>query len=435
MSIVTPVDVAVAVGESDPASPTYSFTGVKNCKGTIVADVPVTFKAEWAAYWTEDHRVCSPEPPKSFCVKCMSCLRFPSVLMGYIIDGLAWVIYMIIYLPFMVLGAAMTSCRFKRAAPVVTHESFYYWLKRNGFTSKELKKVKEATKGMTIYVLAHKLTDVRDVEELIKLQSIEKQKLVVVILQQSTAAIDAAHAAEYQVLKVMCARLLFNWGAQDVYKLGDAIAKNGRLCTRGEGARKKADWEQCVASRVNLRVNAVLRCINTVVKEGRIPADLARTLDRADAPMNWANFVIYNKNHDKLLVEFHTAAPYLKQYMTNAILTESYCSRLSRVYWAWMVLLALVTLKLAKVVIVTDLAESPGDLLAVLESGNLPSGGFSGTSHDDGSVFNMLKDKSRDARLENREAQLQEFTTTSMKLEKLTELAEPVNPVVPPLKS
>ncbi|KAF1777175.1 hypothetical protein GQ600_27693 [Phytophthora cactorum] len=321
----------------------------------------------------------------------------------------------------------MTSCRFKRAAPVVTHESFYYWLKRNGFTSKELKKVKEATKGMTI---RH--------------------------TQQSTAAINAAHAAEYQVLKVMCARLLFNWGAQDVYKLGDAIAKNGRLCTRGEGARKKADWEQRVASRVNLRVNAVLRCINTVVKEGRIPADLARTLDRADAPMNWANFVIYNKNHDnKLLVEFHTAAPYLKQYMTNAILTESYCSRVSRVCWAWMVLLALVTLKLAKVVIgilqldfdeignlvdlfvgaVTDLAESPGDLLAVLESGNLPSGGFSGTSHDDGSVFNMLKDKSRDARLENREAQLQEFTATSMKLEKLTELAEPVNPVVPPLKS
>ncbi|KAG3121558.1 hypothetical protein PI124_g263 [Phytophthora idaei] len=422
MSIVTPVDVAVAVGESDPASPTYSFTGVKNCKGTIVAEVPVTFKTEWAAYWTEDHRVCPPEPPKSFCVKFMSCLLFPSVLMGYIIDGLAWVIYVIIYLPFMVFGAAMTSCRFKRAAPVVTHESFYYWLKRNGFTSKELKKVKEATKGMTMYVLAHKLTDVRDVEELIKLQSIEKQKL----------------------------------GAQDVYKLGDAIAKNGRLCTRGEGARKKADWEQRVASRVNLRVNAVLRCINTVVKEGRIPADLARTLDRADAPMNWANFVIYNKNHDnKLLVEFHTAAPCLKQYMTNAILTESYCSRVSRVCWAWMVLLALVTLKLAKVVIgilqldfdeignlvdlfvgaVTDLAESPGDLLAVLESGNLPSGGFSGTSHDDGSVFNMLKDKSRDARLENREAQLQEFTTTSMKLEKLTELAEPVNPVVPSLKS
>ncbi|ETL36977.1 hypothetical protein L916_11147, partial [Phytophthora nicotianae] len=180
-----------------------------------------------------------------------------------------------------------------------------------------------------MYVLAHKLTDVRDTEEMIKLQSIEKQKLVVAVLQQSTAAIIAAHEAEFLVLRVMCARLLFNWGAQDVYKLGDVIAKNGRLCTRGEDARKKKpDWEQRVASRSNLRINAVLRCVNTVVKEGRIPRDLERTLDKTEAPMDWGDFAIHNRNHDnKLLAEFHTAGPYLKQYMTLAILSGSYWSR------------------------------------------------------------------------------------------------------------
>ncbi|ETK83564.1 hypothetical protein L915_11248 [Phytophthora nicotianae] len=123
----------------------------------------------------------------------------------------------------------MTSWRFQKQASVVIHESFYYWLKRNGFTNEELKQVKEATQKTTMYVLAHKLTDVHDAEEMIKLQSIEKQKLVVAVLQQSTAAIIAAHEAEFLVLRVMCARLLFNWGAQDVYKLGNVIGKNGRL--------------------------------------------------------------------------------------------------------------------------------------------------------------------------------------------------------------
>ncbi|EEY66212.1 uncharacterized protein PITG_03765 [Phytophthora infestans T30-4] len=59
MSIVTPGDVAIAVGKSTPST-TYSFINVKGCNGEPIAEVPVTFKAEWAAYWTEDHRVCCP---------------------------------------------------------------------------------------------------------------------------------------------------------------------------------------------------------------------------------------------------------------------------------------------------------------------------------------------------------------------------------------
>ncbi|KAF4040551.1 hypothetical protein GN244_ATG07225 [Phytophthora infestans] len=143
--------------------------------------------------------------------------------------------------------------------------------------------------------------------------------------------------------------------------------------------------------------------------------------------MDWGDFAINNKNHDyKLLPEFLTAAPYLKQYMTNAVAVRtSYRIVLESIFTSQLALLALVILQLAKVAIsilkldfneignlvdlfvdsVTELAESPGDILNVLENGSLPTGGFSGASDDDatGSVLETLNDKlGREAHLENR---------------------------------
>ncbi|KAE9277149.1 hypothetical protein PF008_g28921 [Phytophthora fragariae] len=288
---------------------------------------------------------------------------------------------------------------------------------------------------MKMHAIVHKLTDVRAVEEFFKLQSIEKQKLVIVVLQQSKEAIDQKHQKQFEKLRTVYTGAIFSWGARDAYRLGYMIAKNGRMCSRGEGDRKKADWEKRVASKVNLRINAVLRCINTIASEGRYAKhdarmkDLVRTVNRSNTSVDWGDFADKNKRHDnRLLGEIHTAATFVKQFVTQAIVTES-------------------SLKLAKLIVhldidsasdivdlivgsITKIAEAPEDLLGILENGGMPTGsGGPGTNADDstGSMLNTLNDKfGRQARLDNKAAQLKE----SMKVEEVTELAEDQNPTV-----
>ncbi|KAG7393694.1 hypothetical protein PHYPSEUDO_004457 [Phytophthora pseudosyringae] len=448
MSIVTAVDVALNI---DPK--TYTFRCVKGCNGKFVKELTVDLKTEWASYWTEDHRVCPPPLPPTLFATIKRYISLPLTLVGYIITGLFTTIFKIFSWFRMAVTTFIASCRYKRSAPVVTRAQFYNWLKRNGFTSDEMKQVKEATKDVKMYAIAHKLTDVRAVEGFLKLQSIEKQKLVIVVLQQSTQAIDTKHQKQFEKLRNLYTGALFSWGAQDAYRLGDVIAKNGRMCGRGEGTRKKADWEQRVASKVNLRVNAVLRCINTIASEGRYSkddakmTDLVRTVNRTDSPVDWNEFVAQNRNHEnRLLAEIHTAATYVKQYTTHAIVTESYSKRVARICWAWTLLLTMVAIKLAKVVLrfeideigdvidlivgaITDLAESPSDLLDILESGPPTGSGVPGTNENDmtGTVINTLNDKfGSDARLDNKEAQLK----ASMKVEKVVELDQEQNPAV-----
>ncbi|KAE9045958.1 hypothetical protein PR001_g4752 [Phytophthora rubi] len=386
----------------------------------------------------------------------MGCICLPIVLVfrlgAYIVMGLFAIVAYIIYAP---ISAAVTFCRYNRAAPVVTRAKFYYWLHRNGFTSEELNKVKDATKNMKMHAIVHKLTDVRAVEEFFKLQSIEKQKLVIVVLQQSKEAIDQKHQKQFEKLRTVYTGAIFSWGARDAYRLGDMIAKNGRMCSRGEGDRKKADWEKRVASKVNLRINAVLRCINTIASEGRYAKhdarmkDLVRTVNRSNTSVDWEDFADKNKRHDnRLLGEIHTAATFVKQFVTQAIVTESYSSRVARICWSWTLLLMLISLKLAKLIVhldidsasdivdlivgsITKIAEAPEDLLGMLENGGMPTGGSGGpgTNADDstGSMLNTLNDKfGRQARLDNKAAQLKE----SMKVEEVTELAEDQNPTV-----
>ncbi|KAL4162430.1 hypothetical protein PRNP1_003043 [Phytophthora ramorum] len=453
MSIVTPVDVAVAVGENDPGSPlkTYTFYNVKGRDGKLATEISVTFNNDWAPYWTDDRRVCPPPPDPTLFTTIMGIICLPIALVlrlaKYIAMGIFAIVVGILSVLWMPVTAAKNAWRYGKAPPVLTLDEFHYWLGRKGFTNEEMKKVKEATNGMTMHTLASTLTDVRDVEKLFKLQSIEKQKLVVGILQQSKEAIDKAHESKFQELRKRYTGAIFSWGTEDAYRLGDAIAKNGRMCSRGEDARKKADWQQRVASKVNLRVNAVLRCINTIANEGRFSSndakmsDLERTVNRSDNPPDWNEFVVDNKKHDnKLFDEIHTAAPYIKQYIAQAIVTESYARRVARICWSWTVLLVLVAFRLAKVVLrfefdeigdvidlivgtVTELAESPMDALDILENG-LPTGsGGTGTNGNGlgGSIMNVVDDRfGRDARLENKEAQMK----ASMKCEKVTELVE-----------
>ncbi|KAL3666559.1 hypothetical protein V7S43_008188 [Phytophthora oleae] len=179
------------------------------------------------------------------------------------------------------IKALVVSCKLDKEDPVVTRSQFYCWMKRKGFTSEGIKKAKKAIEEMQIQMhgLAHKLTDVRAVEEVLRLQCIEKQKKVVGVLQRSMKAIDERHAKQFERLQDKYIGAIFCWGAQDAYKLGDVIAKNGRWFSRGEGDRKKADWEQKVAAKVNLRVNAIVRCINTVVNDGFYHFTDSRTND------------------------------------------------------------------------------------------------------------------------------------------------------------
>ncbi|KAG7393693.1 hypothetical protein PHYPSEUDO_004456 [Phytophthora pseudosyringae] len=490
MSIVVPVDVPPAFSEDDPTR-TYSFKNVKGCSGKYFKEISIAYNAEWAAYWTEDHRVCPPAPPPTLLAKIKRLFRLPNAIMeqiaGCIVVYLPMIIFKLIALLCMPITASITACLFDRSEPVVTLSEFYYWLKRNGFTSDEMKQVKVATKGMTMHAIAHKLTEIRAVEVFFKLQSIEKQKLVIVVLQQSMEAIAKEHEKKFEIFRIIYTAAIFSWGAQDAHRLGDVIAKNGRMCSRGEDARKKADWEQRVASKVNLRVNAVLRCINTIASEGRYSkddakmTDLVRTVNRTDSPVDWNEFVAQNRNHEnRLLAEIHTAATYVKQFMVYAVVTESYSSRLKRAFWKWLIVLLLVATKLVKVILsfeidqiadvidliadsVTKLAEAPEGLMDMLENG-LPVGGGVGDDEDSGfgslqtnendvtgameangndmteitetnenDVTDAMKGTKldRDTRLKNKEAQFKEAT----KYEKVTELVEKQGPAIKTLRN
>ncbi|KAK1947910.1 hypothetical protein P3T76_000200 [Phytophthora citrophthora] len=430
MSIATPVDVTIKVKENTPR--TFTFRKVRTSRGSFAKQLPVTFKPEWASYWTEDRRVYPRPPPGegTECPSCVNTLFLPITLLfkliGYIIISPFLIINYIVNW----IKSLVRSCRLGKSDPVVTRSQFYCWMGRNGFTNAEIKTAKQEIAKMQIqmYGIAHKLTDVRAVEEALKLQSIEKQKKVIGILQRSISAIDKRHDKQFERLRDKFIGGIFSWGAREAYKLGDVIAKNGRWFTRGEGDRKKADWEQKVAARVNLRVNAIVRCVNTLVNDGYFlhydsrMNDIERTVNKNKgdrAPLHWNEFVTRNKlHHNRLLEEVHTAAPFIKQYITHAIVTESYCARIMRIMWAWSLLLIVVGIKLAKVILkldisgfadviavivgsVTDVIEAPAALLGMLESG-LPTD-TGGVGSDTGTGFSGSLEQ---VRLDNREARL-----------------------------
>ncbi|KAG1700299.1 hypothetical protein DVH05_012101 [Phytophthora capsici] len=424
--IVTPVDVAVAVKEDTPSS--YTFKHVQTCRGRFKKELPVTLKPEWTSYWTDDRRVY-PRPPAEE-PSSVGNICLPITLLFQLI---AW----IIVAPFMLIAyiasgikTFVVSCKLDKEDPVVTRSQFYCWMKRNGFTKEEIKKAKKAIVEMQIQMhgIAHKLTDVRAVEETLKLQSIEKQKKVVGMLQRSMAAIDKRHAKQFERLRDRYIGAIFCWGSQGAYKLGDVVAKNGRWFGRGEGDRKKADWEQKVATKVDLRANAIVRCINTMVNDdfydctGSRMSDLERTINKTKRGQQliWHDFVRRNKlHHNNLLEEIHTAAPFIKQYITHAIVTESYCQRITRLFWAWFLLLLVVAFKLAKLIVkhdisdvadildlivgsITSVVEAPAALVDMLENG-LPTD-IGSIESGLGSDFGM--DSLNQKRLDNREARL-----------------------------
>ncbi|POM80868.1 Histidine kinase [Phytophthora palmivora] len=207
MTIATPAEVAISIDENDPkpTTETYTFKGVVDCNKKVVAELPLTLNTAWSSYWTEDYRVYPPAPPPTLCAKMKYYISLPVTAIIYLIchvREIAWtIVFCIPYVLFMPIMAAVKSCRFNRAAPVVTRDDFYYWLKRNGFSKDEMKKVKEAASTITMYKLAQKVTDVRAVEEIFKLQSIEKQKLVMVVIQQSREAIINANQLLFEIYR------------------------------------------------------------------------------------------------------------------------------------------------------------------------------------------------------------------------------------------